>query len=31
MPEPYRVVSALPTGTAVSRFITAKALGGGDY
>jgi HK97 family phage major capsid protein len=31
MPEPYRVVSALPTGTAVSRYITAKALGGGDF
>ena len=31
MAEPYRVVSALPIGTAVSRFITAKAIGGGDY
>ena len=30
MPEPYRVVSALPAGTAVSRLITAKALGRGD-
>jgi HK97 family phage major capsid protein len=30
MPEPYRVVSCLPTGTAVSRYISAKALGGGD-
>src|SRR5688572_22839600 len=31
MPEPYRVVSALPTGTSVSRYIIAKALGRGDY
>ena len=31
MPEPYRVVSALPTGTAVSRYIIAKAIGRGDY
>jgi HK97 family phage major capsid protein len=30
MPEPYRVVSANPAGTAVSRYIIAKALGGGD-
>lgn len=28
--EPYRVVSVLPQGTAVSRFIIAKALGRGD-
>ena len=28
--EPYRVVSALPQGTAVSRYIIAKALGRGD-
>ena len=31
MPEPYRVVSALPTGTAVARFIATKALGRGDH
>ena len=30
MPEPYRVVSALPTGTALSRYIRVKALGRGD-
>jgi hypothetical protein len=28
--ESYRVVSALPAGTAMSRYITAKALGRGD-
>jgi HK97 family phage major capsid protein len=30
MPEPYRVVSALPTGTAFSRFLMVKAAGRGD-
>lgn len=30
MPEPYRVVSALPAGTSLNRIITAKALGAGD-
>ena len=27
MPEPYRVVSALPAGTALSRFITRRRSG----
>lgn len=30
MPEPYRVVSALPTGTAFSRFVMVKAAARGD-
>ena len=30
MSEPYRVVSALPVGTSISRYIIAKARGGGD-
>jgi hypothetical protein len=30
MSEPYRVVSALPTGTAFSRFLMVKAAAGGD-
>lgn len=31
MPEATRVVSALPVGTAVFRFIIMKALGRGDH
>jgi HK97 family phage major capsid protein len=30
MPEPYRVVSALPTGTAFSRYLMVKAAARGD-
>ena len=30
MPEPYRVVSALPSGTAFSRFVMVKAAAAGD-
>jgi HK97 family phage major capsid protein len=30
MPEPYRVVSALPTGTALSRFLMVHGLSRGD-
>lgn len=30
MPEPYRVVSALPPGTALSRYLMVKALARGD-
>jgi HK97 family phage major capsid protein len=30
MPEPYRVVSALPTGTAFARFLMVKATARGD-
>jgi hypothetical protein len=31
MPEPYRVVSALPTGTAFSRYLMCLGAAPGDY